>query len=143
MNHKEKEAHISWLENLLRDFREATEKGKKTNSNEERAKSISEIEEITRRLETYIRNNEDLLEIITGSRIELARESTGMMWYVLHILKRTFRSPSLPSGKLLKPFFVDFTPFVIKSVTSIPMRLFLKFQLLFSFADFELFLRLF
>lgn len=74
MNHKEKEAHISWLENLLRDFREATEKGKKTNSNEERAKSISEIEEITRRLETYIRNNEDLLEIITGSRIELARE---------------------------------------------------------------------
>lgn len=73
MDKKEKEAHISWLENLLEDFREARKRGKDTNSNKERAQSISDIEEITGRLETYMRNNEDLLEHITGTDIELAR----------------------------------------------------------------------
>ncbi|GHA27700.1 hypothetical protein GCM10007103_06410 [Salinimicrobium marinum] len=74
MKNKEKEIHVSWLKNLLQNFQETTKKGKETNSNEERARAISEIEEITGKLETYIRNNEDLLEVITGSSIELARE---------------------------------------------------------------------
>lgn len=64
---------IEYLEDLLTDFKEAKAKGKETNSNKERAESIAEIEEITQRLETYIRNNEDLLEEITGTEIELAR----------------------------------------------------------------------
>ena len=74
MKNKEKETHILWLESLLQNFRATTTKGKATNSNEVRAQSISEIEEITRRLETYIRNNEELLQGITRSKIELARE---------------------------------------------------------------------
>lgn len=73
MDTKEKEGHISWLENLLKDFRQAKKRGKETNDNQVRAQSISDIEEITRRLESYIRNNEELLEVITGTEIDLAR----------------------------------------------------------------------
>lgn len=65
---------ISWLEDLLKDFQKAKAMGKKTNDNKERAQSIADIEEITERLETYIRNNEELLEQITGTKIEVARE---------------------------------------------------------------------
>ena len=68
------EQSISDLENILRDFKEAKARGKATNSNEERVQSISDIEGITQRLETYIRNNDELLEEITGSKIELARD---------------------------------------------------------------------
>lgn len=48
--------------------------GKETNSNKERARSISEIEEIVKKLEDYMRSNEELLQQITGRDIELARE---------------------------------------------------------------------
>ncbi|WP_029035603.1 hypothetical protein [Salinimicrobium terrae] len=65
---------INWLENLLEDFKEAKARGKETNSNQVRAESISDIEEITQRLENYIRSNEELLEQITGTEIELARK---------------------------------------------------------------------
>lgn len=74
MKTKEIENHINWLENLLKEFQKVKKKGKETNSNEERAQSINDIEEITRKLEVYIRNNEDLLELMTGTEIELARE---------------------------------------------------------------------
>lgn len=74
MTTKRLEGSIAWLENLLREFEEAKRKGKETNSNEVRAKSISEIEQITRRLEDYIRNNEDLMELITGKKIAVATE---------------------------------------------------------------------
>lgn len=73
MEKKDLEQSILYLENILEDFREATARGKATNTNEERAQSISDIEEITRRLETYIQNNPELLEQITGTKIELAR----------------------------------------------------------------------
>lgn len=72
MTNRKLEDSIAWLENLLREFQEATKKGKETNSNEVRAKSISDIEEITRRLEGYIRNNNDLLELITGKELDVA-----------------------------------------------------------------------
>lgn len=74
MEKKKLEQSISWLEDLLRDFKAAKKRGKETNSNEERAQSISDIEGITQRLETYIRNNDELLEEITGTKIELARD---------------------------------------------------------------------
>lgn len=71
MEKKKLESGIARLEDILKDFREAKTMGKETNSNKERAQSISEIEDITRQLETYIRNNDELLEQITGSKIEL------------------------------------------------------------------------
>lgn len=74
MKREKLDRHIEWLENLLQEFEEAKKQGKETNSNEERVKSIERIEEVTQRLETYIQNNEDLLEVISGSKIEIARE---------------------------------------------------------------------
>ena len=74
MKNKELGGHIAWLKGLLQDFKEATKRGKETNKNEVRAQSISDIEEITARLEVYIRNNENLLKLITGTEIEQARE---------------------------------------------------------------------
>lgn len=74
MKNKELEGHIAWLEGLLQSFKEAKKRGKETNKNEVRAQSISDIEEITERLEVYIRNNESLLKLITGTEIEQARE---------------------------------------------------------------------
>ena len=73
MKKNELEQAISILEDILEDFRQAKVRGKSTNTNEERARSISDIKEITRRLETYIRNKPELLEEITGTKIELAR----------------------------------------------------------------------
>lgn len=74
MEKRRLENGIKYLEKLLSDFREAKARGKETNSNEERAKSISDIEEITQKLETYMRNNKELLEQIAGSEIEVAQE---------------------------------------------------------------------
>ena len=74
MKKEDRQGAISWMENLLGDFREAKERGKETNSNEERVQSISDTEEITQRLETYIRNNEELLEEISGARVDRADE---------------------------------------------------------------------
>ena len=73
MKKKDLEKSVSNLTNILEDFREAKARGKATNSNEERAQSISDIKEITRRLETYVQNNPELLEQITGTKIEIAR----------------------------------------------------------------------
>ena len=73
MTNKEKEVHVSWLENLLQNFLEIRKRGKETNDNKERARSISDIQEVTSRLQDYIRNDEDLLKHITGTQIELAR----------------------------------------------------------------------
>lgn len=73
MNNKEKEVHVSWLERLLQNFLAARKRGKETNDNKERARSIAEIQKITSSLEQYIQNDEDLLKQITGSEIELAR----------------------------------------------------------------------
>lgn len=72
MTNKQLEDTIAWLENLLREFREAKREGKETNSNEVRAESISKIEETTRRLESYMRNNNELLERISGKDIDVA-----------------------------------------------------------------------
>ena len=74
MDKKKMDQAISWLEDLLHDFQEAKARGKETNSNEVRAKSISDIEEITEKLETYMRNNDEVLEEITGTKIEVARD---------------------------------------------------------------------
>lgn len=74
MKRQKLDDHILWLENLLKDFQEVKNRGKETNSNDERAKSIADIEKITEKLETYIRNNNELLEILSPSKIEVARE---------------------------------------------------------------------
>ncbi len=74
MKKKELEQAVDYLEGVLRDFREARARGKATNSNEERAQSISDIEEITQRLETYFKNKPELLEQITGTKIEVAKD---------------------------------------------------------------------
>lgn len=74
MEKKDIKEAVAWLEDLLKDFQKAKTIGKKTNDNAERAQSIADIEEIIERLETYIRNNEELLEQITGTKIEVARE---------------------------------------------------------------------
>lgn len=68
------EQSIRDLENMLRDFKRAKAEGKTTNSNEVRAKSILEIEEITQKLESYIQSKPELLEQITGTKIDLARK---------------------------------------------------------------------
>jgi hypothetical protein len=74
MKKDHKEQSVAWLEDLLADFQDAKSRGKKTNSNEERVRSIAEIKEVTEKLETYVRNDEELLKEITGIEIELARE---------------------------------------------------------------------
>lgn len=74
MEKKNLQQYISQLEKLLQEFREAKAMGKETNSNKERARSISEIEEIVKKLEDYMRSNEELLQQITGTDIELARK---------------------------------------------------------------------
>lgn len=74
MKKQEIEEAISRLEDLLEDFQIAKAKGKETNSNEVRAQSIKDIEEVTKRLETYMRHNEELLELISGEHITLAGE---------------------------------------------------------------------
>ena len=74
MEKKKLQQHISHLEKLLQNFREVKARGKETNSNKERARSISEIEELVQNLEDYMRNNEELLQQMTGKEIELARE---------------------------------------------------------------------
>lgn len=74
MKKQEIKEAISRLEDLLKDFREAKAKGKETNSNEVRARSITDIEEITQRLEAYMRHNEELLQLINGKEITLTRE---------------------------------------------------------------------
>lgn len=66
----ELEQAVAKMENLLREFREAKTRGKETNSNEERVQSISDIKEITQRLETYIRSNDELLEEISGIKVD-------------------------------------------------------------------------
>ncbi|UJH90980.1 hypothetical protein LZ575_20240 [Antarcticibacterium sp. 1MA-6-2] len=74
MEKKKIENAVNWLEALLKDFQKAKAMGKKTNDNAERAQSITDIEEITEKLETYIRNNEGLLEQLTGTNIEVVGE---------------------------------------------------------------------
>lgn len=69
--------HVAILENMLKEFKEAKEKGKQTNENDVRARSIEKIEDITERLEQYIRNNEDLLQQISGREIDI---STKVNW---------------------------------------------------------------
>lgn len=65
---------IIQMEEFLRNFKEAKEKGQETNSNHERAQSISEIEEITGKLETFFQNNKELLKLIAGKDVNLSRE---------------------------------------------------------------------
>lgn len=70
MKDRDLKAHIASLEKMLQKFREAKERGKETNTNEVRAQSIQDIEEITKKLEVYIRNNPELLQLIAGTENE-------------------------------------------------------------------------